>query len=107
MITSVCPKKLALHIAYKPLILLEMQNCSDFTGIKRLRKGDVLISLLGNIHLEQKAKLLVYVLYALVVQAEWSRHRGCYFFFFKPGNGQRYKMDNAKVTTCDFSSAQR
>ena len=52
---------------------------------------------------ERKAGPLGYVLYAVLVHSGWSCERGHYFCYVRAGNGQWYKMDDAKVTACDAS----
>ena len=48
---------------------------------------------------------LGYVLYAVLVHSGWSCERGHYFCYVRAGNGQWYKMDDAKVTACDETAA--
>ncbi|KAB0340424.1 hypothetical protein FD754_023142 [Muntiacus muntjak] len=54
---------------------------------------------------EWKAGPLGYVLYAVLVHSGWSCERGHYFSYVRAGNGQWYKMDDAKVSSCDESAA--
>lgn len=54
---------------------------------------------------EQKAGPLDYVFCAVLVPSGGSCHRQPYFCYVKAGNGQWYKMDDAKVTACDVASA--
>ena len=54
---------------------------------------------------EWKAGPLGYVLYAERVHSRWSCERGHYFAYVRAGNGQWYKMDDAKVAACDESAA--
>ena len=54
---------------------------------------------------ERKAGPLGYVLYAVLVHSGWSCERGHYFAYVRAGNGQWYKMDDAKVAACDESAA--
>ncbi|XP_077604614.1 ubiquitin carboxyl-terminal hydrolase 17-like protein 12, partial [Crocuta crocuta] len=47
----------------------------------------------------------IYVLYAVLVHVGWNCQRGHYFCYVGAGNGQWYKMDDAKVTASDVTSA--
>ncbi|KAB0340387.1 hypothetical protein FD754_023174 [Muntiacus muntjak] len=54
---------------------------------------------------ERKAGPLGYVLYAVLVHSGWSCEQGHDFSYMRAGNGQWYKMDDAKVSSCDESAA--
>ncbi|XP_032959920.1 ubiquitin carboxyl-terminal hydrolase 17-like protein 6 [Rhinolophus ferrumequinum] len=98
-------KTLTLHTSSKVLILL-LKRFSDFTGSKVEKAVQYPEHLDMQQYLsQQNAGPLVYSLYAVLVHAGWSCHNGHYFCYIKAGNGQWFKMDDAKVTTCDVSSA--
>lgn len=98
-------KTLTLHTPSKVLILV-LKRFSDFTGNKMAKDMHYPERLDMQPYLcEQRAGPLVYVLYAVLVHAGWSCHSGHYFCFVKAGNGQWYKMDDAKVTACDATCA--
>ncbi|KAM4815304.1 LOW QUALITY PROTEIN: uncharacterized protein RHO17_005089, partial [Thomomys bottae] len=97
-------KTLTLHSASKVLILV-LKRFSPLTGDK----------VDGLVRFPQRPDMqpymsqpregpLVYDLYAVLVHAGWSSHSGHYFSYIKAGNGQWYKMDDAKVSTCAVSS---
>ncbi|XP_006178316.2 ubiquitin carboxyl-terminal hydrolase 17-like protein 6 [Camelus ferus] len=98
-------KRLTLHRASKVLILV-LKRFTDFTGGKVGKKVCYPECLdLSPYMSEQEAGPLDYVLYAVLVHSGWSCHRGHYFCYVKAGNGQWYRMDDAKVTACDGTSA--
>ncbi|XP_019507278.1 PREDICTED: ubiquitin carboxyl-terminal hydrolase 17-like protein 6 [Hipposideros armiger] len=98
-------KTLTLHTSSKVLIIL-LKRFSDFTGIKEEKAVQYPEHLDMQQYLsQQNAGPLVYSLYAVLVHAGWSCHNGHYFCYIKAGNGQWFKMDDAKVTACDISSA--
>ncbi|KAF3825607.1 hypothetical protein GH733_005589 [Mirounga leonina] len=98
-------KTLTLHIPSKVLVLV-LKRFSDFTGNEMAKDVQYPEHLDMQPYLcEQRAGPLVYVLYAVLVHAGWSCHSGHYFCFVKAGNGQWYKMDDAKVTACDVTCA--
>lgn len=98
-------KTLTLHTPSKVLILV-LKRFSHFTGTKMAKEVQYPECLDLQPYLcEQRAGPLVYVLYAVLVHAGWSCHSGHYFCFIKTGNGQWYKMDDAKVTACDVTCA--
>uniref|UniRef100_A0A8P0TM75 USP domain-containing protein n=1 Tax=Canis lupus familiaris TaxID=9615 RepID=A0A8P0TM75_CANLF len=100
-------KVLTLHTSPKVLVLV-LKRFSDFTGNKMTKEVQYSECLdMQHYVSEQRAGPLVYVLYAVLVHAERSRHSGHYFCFVKAGNGQWYKMDEAKVSACDVTCALR
>uniref|UniRef100_A0A8D2B1M1 Ubiquitin carboxyl-terminal hydrolase n=1 Tax=Sciurus vulgaris TaxID=55149 RepID=A0A8D2B1M1_SCIVU len=52
---------------------------------------------------QQSSSPLAYALYAVLVHAGVSCHSGHYYCYIKAGNGQWYKMDDAKVVACDIT----
>ncbi|MBZ3891321.1 Ubiquitin carboxyl-terminal hydrolase 17-like protein 22 [Sciurus carolinensis] len=52
---------------------------------------------------QQSSGPLAYALYAVLVHAGVSCHSGHYYCYIKAGNGQWYKMDDAKVVACDIT----
>uniref|UniRef100_A0A8C0K735 USP domain-containing protein n=1 Tax=Canis lupus dingo TaxID=286419 RepID=A0A8C0K735_CANLU len=100
-------KVLTLHSCAKVLILV-LKRFSDFTGNKMTKEVQYPKCLdMQHSLSEQRAGPLVYVLYAVLVHAGWSCHSGRYFCFVKAGNGQWYKMDDAKVSACVVTCALR
>ncbi|XP_038415131.1 ubiquitin carboxyl-terminal hydrolase 17-like protein 6 [Canis lupus familiaris] len=100
-------KVLTLHTSPKVLILV-LRRFSDLTGNKMTKEVQYPERLDMQHYLsEQRAGPLVYVLYAVLVHAGRSCHSGHYFCFVKAGNGQWYKMDDAKVSACDVTCALR
>ncbi|XP_072618797.1 ubiquitin carboxyl-terminal hydrolase 17-like protein 6 [Vulpes vulpes] len=96
-------KVLTLHTSPKVLILA-LKRFSDLTGHKMTKEVQYPERLDMQHYLsEQRAGPLVYVLYAVLVHAGRSCHSGHYFCFVKAGNGQWYKMDDAKVSACDVT----
>ncbi|XP_048193536.1 ubiquitin carboxyl-terminal hydrolase 17-like protein 6 [Perognathus longimembris pacificus] len=97
-------KTLTLQSASKVLVLV-LKRFSSWTGDKLDRTVQFPESLDMQPYMSQhNAEALVYDLYAVLVHAGLSRHSGHYFSYIKAGNGQWYKMDDAKVTSCDVSS---
>ncbi|KAM4815031.1 uncharacterized protein RHO17_005553, partial [Thomomys bottae] len=97
-------KTLTLHSASKVLILV-LKRFSPLTG----DKVDGLVRFPQRLDMQPymsqpREGPLVYDLYAVLVHAGWSSHTGHYFSYIKAGNGQWYKMDDAKVSTCAVSS---
>ncbi|XP_053772692.1 ubiquitin carboxyl-terminal hydrolase 17-like protein 6 [Desmodus rotundus] len=110
---SVCLKKvpasktLTLHTVSKVLILA-LKRFSHFTGRKTEKVVDYPERLDLQPYLSQpNSGPLVYELYAVLVHAGRSCHSGHYFCFVKAADGQWFKMNDAKVTACDASSALR
>ena len=100
-------KVLTLHTSPKVLILV-LRRFSDLTGNKMTKEVQYPERLDMQHYLsEQRAGPLVYVLYAVLVHAGRSCHSGHYFCFVKAGNGQWYKMNDAKVSACDVTCALR
>ncbi|XP_077704604.1 ubiquitin carboxyl-terminal hydrolase 17-like protein 17 [Canis aureus] len=100
-------KVLTLHTSPKVLILV-LRRFSDLTGNKMTKEVQYPERLdMQHCLSEQRAGPLVYVLYAVLVHAGRSCHSGHYFCFVKAGNGQWYKMDDAKVSACDVTCALR
>ncbi|XP_072633766.1 ubiquitin carboxyl-terminal hydrolase 17-like protein 6 [Canis lupus baileyi] len=100
-------KVLTLHTSPKVLILV-LRRFSDLTGNKMTKEVQYPERLDMQHYLsEQRAGPLVYVLYAVLVHAGRSCHSGHYFCFVKAGNGQWYKMDDAKVSACDVTCELR
>ncbi|XP_038444929.1 ubiquitin carboxyl-terminal hydrolase 17-like protein 6 [Canis lupus familiaris] len=98
-------KVLTLHTSPKVLILV-LRRFSDLTGNKMTKEVQYPERLdMQHCLSEQRAGPLVYVLYAVLVHAGRSCHSGHYFCFVKAGNGQWYKMDDAKVSACDVTCA--
>ncbi|KAB0340157.1 hypothetical protein FD755_024787, partial [Muntiacus reevesi] len=85
-------KKLTLHSTSQVLVIV-LKWFTQVIGAKMAQ--------------EQKAGPLDYMLYAVLVHSGWSCEGGHYFSYVRAGNGQWYKMDAAKVTACDVSSALR
>uniref|UniRef100_A0A8D2AUU4 USP domain-containing protein n=1 Tax=Sciurus vulgaris TaxID=55149 RepID=A0A8D2AUU4_SCIVU len=52
---------------------------------------------------QQSSGPLACALYAVLVHAGVSCHSGHYYCYIKAGNGQWYKMDDAKVVACDIT----
>lgn len=83
------------------VLILVLKRLSGFTGDKMHKQVrypgclDVLLYIS-----EQKVGHLDYVLYAVLVHSGKSCHQGHYFCCIRAGNGQWYKMDDAKVTPC-------
>ncbi|XP_004440648.1 PREDICTED: ubiquitin carboxyl-terminal hydrolase 17-like protein 6 [Ceratotherium simum simum] len=108
---SLCLKKgpasktLTLHTSSKVLILV-LKRFSNFTGSKMPKEVQYPEYLdMHQYTSQQNAGPLIYILYAVLVHAGWSGHNGHYFCYIKAGNGQWYKMDDAKITACDITSA--
>ncbi|XP_069340879.1 ubiquitin carboxyl-terminal hydrolase 17-like protein 6 [Eulemur rufifrons] len=97
-------KSLNLHTASKVLILV-LKRFSDITGNKIAKEVQYPECLDMQPYMsQQKRGPLIYLLYAVLVHAGRSCQSGHYFCYVKAGNGQWYKMDDAKVTACDISS---
>ncbi|XP_069891442.1 ubiquitin carboxyl-terminal hydrolase 17-like protein 6 [Dipodomys merriami] len=98
-------KTLTLQSASKVLILV-LKRFSSWTGDKVDKEVHFPESLDMQPYMSQHTEgPLLYDLYAVLVHAGSSSHTGHYFSYIKAGNGQWYKMDDTKVTTCDASSA--
>ncbi|XP_036084221.1 ubiquitin carboxyl-terminal hydrolase 17-like protein 6 [Rousettus aegyptiacus] len=98
-------KTLTLHTPSEVLILV-LKRFSDFTGSKLAKEVQYPEHLDMRQYLSQQdAGPLEYELYAVLVHAGWTCHSGHYFCYIKAGNGQWFKMDDARVTACDVSSA--
>ncbi|XP_011375899.1 ubiquitin carboxyl-terminal hydrolase 17-like protein 13, partial [Pteropus vampyrus] len=98
-------KTLTLHAPSEVLILV-LKRFSDFTGSKLAKEVQYPEHLDMRQYLSQQdAGPLEYELYAVLVHAGWTCRSGHYFCYIKAGNGQWFKMDDAKVTACDVSSA--
>ncbi|KAL2761595.1 inactive ubiquitin carboxyl-terminal hydrolase 17-like protein 7, partial [Daubentonia madagascariensis] len=98
-------KSLNFHTSSKVLILI-LKWFSDFTGNKIAKEVQYPECLDMQPYMSQQKKgPLIYVLHAVLVHAGRSCQSGHYFCCVKAGNGQWYKMDDAKVTACDISSA--
>ncbi|MBZ3870248.1 Inactive ubiquitin carboxyl-terminal hydrolase 17-like protein 8 [Sciurus carolinensis] len=52
---------------------------------------------------QQSSGPLACALYAVLVHDGVSCHSGYYYCYIKAGNGQWYKMDDAKVAACDIT----
>ncbi|ELK10055.1 ubiquitin carboxyl-terminal hydrolase 17-like protein 6 [Pteropus alecto] len=98
-------KTLTLHAPSEVLILV-LKRFSDFTGSKLAKEVQYPEHLDMRQYLSQQdAGPLEYELYAVLVHAGGTCRSGHYFCYIKAGNGQWFKMDDAKVTACDVSSA--
>ncbi|XP_061258440.1 ubiquitin carboxyl-terminal hydrolase 17-like protein 6 [Bos javanicus] len=98
-------KRLTLHSTSQVLVLV-LKRFTPVSGAKRAQE----VRYPQCLHLqpytsERKAGPLGYVLYAVLVHSGWSCERGHYFCYVRAGNGQWYKMDDAKVTACDETAA--
>ncbi|XP_014935634.3 ubiquitin carboxyl-terminal hydrolase 17-like protein 13 [Acinonyx jubatus] len=99
------PKTLPLHTCSKVLMLVLKRFC-HFTGSKLAKEVQYPERLdMRRYASGQDGGSLTYVLYAVLVHAGWNCHSGHYFCYIKAGNGQWYKMDDAKVTASDATSA--
>ncbi|XP_012501331.1 PREDICTED: ubiquitin carboxyl-terminal hydrolase 17-like protein 6 [Propithecus coquereli] len=97
-------KSLNLHTASKVLILV-LKRFSDITGNKIAKEVQYPECLDMRPYMsQQKGGPLLYLLYAVLVHAGRSCESGHYFCYVKAGNGQWWKMDDAKVIACDISS---
>ncbi|CAI9148966.1 unnamed protein product [Rangifer tarandus platyrhynchus] len=98
-------KRLTLHRTSQVLVLV-LKRFTQVSGAKRAQEVRYPQCLdLQPFTSERKAGPLGYVLYAVLVHSGWSGERGHYFSFVRAGNGQCYKMGDAKVTACDESAA--
>nr|CAI9689297.1 unnamed protein product [Rangifer tarandus platyrhynchus] len=98
-------KRLTLHRTSQVLVLV-LKRFTQVSGAKRAQEVCYPQCLdLQPFTSERKAGPLGYVLYAVLVHSGWSGERGHYFSFVRAGNGQCYKMGDAKVTACDESAA--
>ncbi|XP_039080865.1 ubiquitin carboxyl-terminal hydrolase 17-like protein 6 [Hyaena hyaena] len=98
-------KTLTLHTCSKVLMLV-LKRFSHFTGNKLAQEVQYPECLdMQQYMSEPKAGSRIYVLYAVLVHAGWNCQRGHYFCYVRAGNGQWYKMDDAKVTASDVTSA--
>ncbi|MBZ3880452.1 Ubiquitin carboxyl-terminal hydrolase 17 [Sciurus carolinensis] len=52
---------------------------------------------------QQSSSPLACALYAVLVHTGLNSHSGHYYCYIKAGNGQWYKMDDAKVVACDIT----
>lgn len=110
---SVCLKKvpasktLTLHTASKVLILA-LKRFSAFTG----RKAEKAVHYPERLDVQQYLSQrdsgpLVYELYAVLVHSGWSCNSGHYFCYVRAADGQWFKMNDHKVTTCAAASVLR
>ncbi|XP_046948316.1 ubiquitin carboxyl-terminal hydrolase 17-like protein 13 [Lynx rufus] len=98
-------KTLTLHTCSKVLMLVLKRFC-HVTGSKLAKEVQYPERLDMRRYVSgQNGGSLTYVLYAVLVHAGWNCHSGHYFCYIKAGNGQWYKMDDAKVTASDATSA--
>lgn len=98
-------KRLTLHSTSQVLVLV-LKRFTQVSGAKRAQEVRYPQCLdLQPYTSERKAGPLGYVLYAVLVHSGWSCERGHYFSYERVGNGQWYKMDDAKVSACDESAA--
>ncbi|KAB0353707.1 hypothetical protein FD755_023596 [Muntiacus reevesi] len=98
-------KRLTLHSMSQVLVLV-LKRFTQVSGAKRAQEVRYPQCLdLQPYRSEWNAGPLGYVLYAVLVQSRWSCERGHYFSYVRAGNGQWYKMDDAKVSSCDESAA--
>ncbi|XP_055445404.1 ubiquitin carboxyl-terminal hydrolase 17-like [Bubalus kerabau] len=98
-------KRLTLHSTSQVLVLV-LKRFTPVSGAKRAQEVRYPQCLdVQPYTSEQKAGPLGYVLYAVLVHSGWSCERGHYFCYVRAGNGQWYKMDDAKVTACDETTA--
>ncbi|XP_070638164.1 ubiquitin carboxyl-terminal hydrolase 17-like protein 13 [Bos indicus] len=98
-------KRLTLHSTSQVLVLV-LKRFTPVSGAKRAQEVRYPQCLdLQPYTSERKAGPLGYVLYAVLVHSGWSCERGHYFCYVRAGNGQWYKMDDAKVTACDETAA--
>ncbi|KAB0339870.1 hypothetical protein FD754_023587 [Muntiacus muntjak] len=98
-------KRLTLHSTSQVLVLV-LKRFTQVRGAKRAQ--EVCNPQYFNLQpytSERKAGPLGYVLYAVLVHSRWSCERGHYFSYVRAGKGQWYKMDDAKVSSCDESAA--
>ncbi|XP_029787450.1 ubiquitin carboxyl-terminal hydrolase 17-like, partial [Suricata suricatta] len=88
------------------VLMLVLKRFSHFTGSKLASEVQYPECLDMQPYMsEQKGGSMIYVLYTVLVHSGWNGHSGHYFCYIKAGNGQWYKMDDAKVTACDVTSA--
>uniref|UniRef100_A0A2K5Y2N8 USP domain-containing protein n=1 Tax=Mandrillus leucophaeus TaxID=9568 RepID=A0A2K5Y2N8_MANLE len=93
-----------LQTSAKVLILV-LRRFSDVTGNKLAKNVQYPECLDMQPYVsQQNTGPLVYVLYAVLVHAEWSCHNGHYLSYMKAPGGQWYKMDDAEVTACSIAS---
>ncbi|KAM9698786.1 LOW QUALITY PROTEIN: ubiquitin carboxyl-terminal hydrolase 17-like protein 6 [Dama dama] len=98
-------KRLTLDSTSQVLVLV-LKRFTQVSGAKRAQEVRSPQCLdLQPYTSERKAGPLGYVLYAVLVHSGWSCERGHYFSYVRAGNGQWYKMDDAKVSACDESAA--
>ncbi|KAI4574372.1 hypothetical protein MJT46_003651 [Ovis ammon polii x Ovis aries] len=98
-------KRLTLHSTSQVLVLV-LKRFTQLSGAKRAQEVRYPQCLdVQPYTSERKAGPLGYVLYAVLVHSGWSCERGHYFCYVRAGNGQWYKMDDAKVTACDENAA--
>ncbi|XP_055417882.1 ubiquitin carboxyl-terminal hydrolase 17-like protein 6 [Bubalus kerabau] len=98
-------KRLTVHSTSQVLVLV-LKRFTPVSGAKRAQEVRYPQCLdLQPYTSERKAGPLGYVLYAVLVHSGWSCERGHYFCYVRAGNGQWYKMDDAKVTACDETAA--
>ncbi|XDC54390.1 hypothetical protein R6Z07M_005572 [Ovis aries] len=98
-------KRLTLHSTSQVLVLV-LKRFTQLSGAKRAQEVRYPQCLdVQPYTSERKAGPLGYVLYAVLVHSGWSCERGHYFCYVRAGNGQWYKMDDAKVTACDETAA--
>lgn len=88
------------------VLILMLKWLSDFTRDKMHKQVRYPGCLDAPLYMsEQKVGPLDYVLYAVLVHSGRSCHQGHYICCVRAGNGQWYKMDDAKVTPCAVASA--
>ena len=98
-------KRLTVHSTSQVLVLV-LKRFTPVSGAKRAQEVRYPQCLdLQFYTSERKAGPLGYVLCAVLVHSGWSCERGHYFCYVRAGNGQWYKMDDAKVTACDETTA--
>ncbi|KAM9665101.1 LOW QUALITY PROTEIN: uncharacterized protein ACBT57_008866 [Dama dama] len=108
--SGVCPRKvpatkrLTLHSTSQVLVLV-LKRFTQVSGAKRAQEVRSPQCLDLQPYTSERKGPLGYVLYAVLVHSGWSCERGHYFSYVRAGNGQWYKMDDAKVSACDESAA--
>ncbi|XP_047404541.1 ubiquitin carboxyl-terminal hydrolase 17-like protein 6 [Sciurus carolinensis] len=96
-------KTLSLQTASKVLMLV-LKRFSVLTGDKIAKQVLYPECLDMQPYMAQQSSgPLAYALYAVLVHAGVSCHSGHYYCYIKAGNGQWYKMDDAKVVACDIT----
>ncbi|XP_013370398.1 PREDICTED: LOW QUALITY PROTEIN: ubiquitin carboxyl-terminal hydrolase 17 [Chinchilla lanigera] len=100
-------KTLSLHTSSKVLIFV-LKRFSDFNGEKMSKhvRYSEWLDMQPYVSAQNQGTLM-YTLYAVMVHAGLSCHKGHYFCYIKAGNGQWYQMDDNKVTSCDVTAVLR